>query len=296
MTEDAPETTRQEHRAGEAVTVVFCNGMGMPLELWQPVVDRLPDDYAVVRYDRPAAATRRADDLDEQVGEIDDVLAAAQADGIDTGRLILVGHSYGGVLAEAYARLRPRRVAGLVLADAAVPAEYAGVVADNDGGGELPWWRNAAITLSDVAALRPVLSWLFSAGMVATATRQQTFTDAVKALPPGAATRIVSADNVTRAMTDDHWLPQICASLLDDRERSGPLRIPTIILVGASGPRAWPSTPNSWVTAQRAQARDISTRASVQDLPGAHLLMLDVPDAVAAAIVDVAAAIEPTQV
>lgn len=290
-----PTEIRTWLRPGDGATVVFCNGMGMPLELWHPVVERLPEEFGLVLYDRPVDAPHRADDLDEQMAEIDDVLLVAESAGVSTsGPLILVGHSYGGVLAEAYARRRPRRVAGLVLADAAVPAEYAGVVAaaEDDDGGELPWWRNAAINLSDVAALRPILSWLFSAGMVATATRQQTFSDAVKALPEGAAQRIVSSDNVTRAMVDDHWLPLICAGLLEDRQGSGPLRIPTIILVGASGPRAWPSQPRSWVTAQRSQARDISTTSAVQELPGAHLLMLDVPDAVAAAIHDVADMLE----
>ncbi|MDQ1246425.1 MAG: hypothetical protein QG597_793 [Actinomycetota bacterium] len=276
------EASRRQVRAGKAPTVVFCNGLGMPLELWQPVIDLLPADRAFVAFDRPAHSPYTGEDLDSQLDEIDDVL------GDVIGPLVLVGHSYGGVLAEAYARHRPLRVCGLVLVDPALPADYASDVpaAEVQATGEaaeLPWWRNAAIRLSDVEGLRPLLTWLTSTSMVATATRQGDFTATVEGLPAGAIEQIISVGNVTRAMLDDHHLPTICRALLDDRE-SGPLRIPVTVLVGAAGPRAWPTGQPGTTAKQRAQLAAISTRADLIELPGAHLLMLDCPEDIATAI------------
>lgn len=289
---DAARQPRRRVRPGEPPTVVFCNGLGMPLELWQPVVDLLPTDRAVVTFDRPADTPHAADDLDAQVAELDEVVADV------TGPLLLVGHSYGGVLAEAYARRRPQRVCALVLVDPALPADYATAAKSADGGkggsgaegagSELPWWRNAAIRLSDVEGLRPLLSWVMSAGMVATATRQGEFTATVEGLPEGAIEQIVSVANVTRAMRDDHHLAAICRAVLNDRE-SGPLDIPVQVLVGATGPRAWPTDQPGWATKQRGQLADLATDAGLHELPGAHLLMLDCPAELAAAIVDITA-------
>lgn len=289
---DPPGGTRRQVRPGEPPTVVFCNGLGMPRELWQPVVDLLPADRAVVTFDRPADTPHAADDLDAQLVEIDEVVADV------AGPLLLVGHSYGGVLAEAYARHRPHRVCALVLVDPALPADYAAAPRSVDGatdhttggaGSELPWWRNAAIRLSDVEGLRPLLSWVMSAGMVATATRQGEFTATIEGLPEGAIEQIVSVANVTRAMRDDHHLGAICRAVLEDRA-AGPLSgIPVRVLVGATGPRAWPADQPGWATKQRGQLADLADDAELRELPGAHLLMLDCPAEIATVITDVAA-------
>jgi pimeloyl-ACP methyl ester carboxylesterase len=278
------EASRRRVRSGRPPAVVFCNGLGMPMELWEPVIALLPQDLAIVTFDRPAHSPYAGDDLDAQLDELDDILADV------TGPLVLVGHSYGGVLAEGYARRRPMRVQGLVLVDPALPSDYASTTASREVAAPgLPWWRNAAIRLSDVEGLQPLLSWLASTSMVATATRQGDFTATVEGLPAGAIEQIVSVANVTRAMLDDHHLPIICRTLLEDRQAAGPLHLPVTVLVGAAGPRVWPTGQPGWAARQREQLTDISTRGTLTELPGAHLLMLDCPDDVANAIDEVAA-------
>lgn len=54
-----------------------------------------------------------------------DLHALLAAEGI-SGRVVLVGHSFGGVLARAYARAHPDRVAGVILVDATSDRDAAG--------------------------------------------------------------------------------------------------------------------------------------------------------------------------
>ncbi len=53
-----------------------------------------------------------------------DLHALLAAEGI-SGRVVLVGHSFGGVLARTYARAHPDRVAGVILVDASSDADTA---------------------------------------------------------------------------------------------------------------------------------------------------------------------------
>jgi pimeloyl-ACP methyl ester carboxylesterase len=79
---------------------------------WQQVADRLPDSLGVLAPDRPGygASPQRAGGF--AVGARA-VVAEMDAQGID--RAVLVGHSYGGGVALATARLAPKRVEALVL-------------------------------------------------------------------------------------------------------------------------------------------------------------------------------------
>ena len=74
-------------------------------------------------YDRINAGRSARDPSDqplaESVTELEEFLAAQ---GIE-GPVLLVGHSYGGLLATAYAGKNPDRVHGIVLADPALPFE-----------------------------------------------------------------------------------------------------------------------------------------------------------------------------
>ena len=79
---------------------------------WQQVADRLPDGLGVLAPDRPGygASPRRAGGFTAGARA---VVAEMDACGID--RAVLVGHSYGGGVALATARLAPERVEALVL-------------------------------------------------------------------------------------------------------------------------------------------------------------------------------------
>ena len=107
------------YRGTRPVTIVMESGGGASLDAWSGVEAKLAErtGATVVAYDRagfgesgvgPAGLTPR-----QQIGQLDAVL----------GRLrtpqdrILIGHSYGGLLAVLHAHLFPGHVRGLVLID-----------------------------------------------------------------------------------------------------------------------------------------------------------------------------------
>jgi pimeloyl-ACP methyl ester carboxylesterase len=107
------------HRGTRPITVVMESGGGASLEAWSGVETALArrTGATVVAYDR--AGFGRSDlgawDLTprRQMARLDDALNRL---GTPPARIV-VGHSYGGLLATLQAHLLPRRVRGLVLVD-----------------------------------------------------------------------------------------------------------------------------------------------------------------------------------
>lgn len=121
--------------------IVLLTGMGTPARHWRQVPAQEWQDGVmatapwagrpliephlslltrVIAYDRagmgvsqPPTAPR---DLDDFLAELEAVMDAARVE-----RAVLVGHSMGGLIAYAFARRHPERVAGLVLLDASHP-------------------------------------------------------------------------------------------------------------------------------------------------------------------------------
>lgn len=99
------------------VTVVFENGLATALEEWESVVPAITGSAKTLRYNRRRAAAtgdlpvRTAADLAA------DLQALLRALGIGPP-LVLVGHSWGGVIARTFTHAHPADVAGLVLVDA----------------------------------------------------------------------------------------------------------------------------------------------------------------------------------
>lgn len=106
----SPDTLRclpglQYHVFGDTgPTVVIVNAIGMGLEYWARLIDRLAADHRIVIWKLRTAAT-----LDEQVADI-----AAIVDEVAQGPVHLAGWCSGPKLCLRYAAAHPQRVASLV--------------------------------------------------------------------------------------------------------------------------------------------------------------------------------------
>lgn len=100
---------------GAGPAVVLIHGLPGTAQDFDAVTARLPGRHTIA-YDRPGFGFSSGGHhpLDEQLATIRRLIAAS-----GDGRVVLVGHSYGGTLALAYAQRRPQDVRGLVLVDAA---------------------------------------------------------------------------------------------------------------------------------------------------------------------------------
>ena len=102
---------------GRGPTVGFVHGpWGLP---WDPLLDELARSCAVHAPEHPGTSPGRPDDIHHLDGIWDLVLCYDELlDALGLSRAILVGHSFGGMVACEAAAARPARVDRLVLIDA----------------------------------------------------------------------------------------------------------------------------------------------------------------------------------
>lgn len=134
--------------AGAPPTVVFISQLGTGGDSWKPVIEALTCGAATVTYDRPgtgSAPPRPAPNgplpYSGFAAELESLLAE---EGV-TGPLVIVGHSFGGLIARAFADQYPGRVHGAVLVDGSIPRRslwpaYPTVDDHPDGDGPNATW------------------------------------------------------------------------------------------------------------------------------------------------------------
>lgn len=112
---------------GDAPCTVFVSGLGGSGEEWDEVIDRLPDGWSTFVYDRAGCGSSGPVDEVTAAGEAlpiqwgaEQLLALLTAAGVP-GPWVLVGHSIGGLIVDAFSRLWPDQVSGQVLVDASDP-------------------------------------------------------------------------------------------------------------------------------------------------------------------------------
>jgi pimeloyl-ACP methyl ester carboxylesterase len=109
-------------RAGTGTPVVLIHGLPGTAEDFNKVTPLLAG-HRTIAFDRPGFGYSGDGYLrfDRQIATLDSLLRA-----LHVNRPILVGHSYGGTLALAFAERHPNQVRGLVLVDAAAAGQHLG--------------------------------------------------------------------------------------------------------------------------------------------------------------------------
>ncbi len=112
-------TLQAQVQGNGSTTVVFESGFGQDGGVWQGVVAELGDACTCIAYARAGIGESGGDGeaktIEQHVQDLGGVI-----DALAPGRkVVLVGHSYGGLLATEFARLHPGRLQGLVLVDPA---------------------------------------------------------------------------------------------------------------------------------------------------------------------------------
>ena len=98
-------------------TLIIETGIGGSFYHWYPFIEEIKEDFTIVLYHRagygksPASKVPRttgniAEELNDLIGKI----------GI-TNQFVLMGHSFGGLCSQQYAKMFPEKVKGLVLVD-----------------------------------------------------------------------------------------------------------------------------------------------------------------------------------
>ena len=122
----------QAQQQGEgSVVVVFESGFGQGPGVWKDVIAELGTACHCVAYARAGLGESGTDATPKTIeAHLQDLGAVIDALAPDR-KVVLVGHSYGGLLATEFARLHPGRVQGLVLVDPATMGQRHAFMAAN---------------------------------------------------------------------------------------------------------------------------------------------------------------------
>jgi pimeloyl-ACP methyl ester carboxylesterase len=101
--------------AGEGIPILMLHGFLGDRTCWQPLIDRVSDQYCCISLDLlgfgASGQPRIAYDVPTEVAFVEAVRSQLEID-----QFYIVGHSFGGWVAAAYAIAYPERVLGLLLA------------------------------------------------------------------------------------------------------------------------------------------------------------------------------------
>jgi pimeloyl-ACP methyl ester carboxylesterase len=126
--------TLQAQQQGEGTTVVvFESGFGQGAGVWKDVIADLGAECRCIAYARAGLGKSGSDGKPRTIeAHLQDLGAVVDALAPDR-KIVLVGHSYGGLLATEFARRHPERLQGLVLVDpATLQQRHAFMAADRD--------------------------------------------------------------------------------------------------------------------------------------------------------------------
>lgn len=283
------------HAQGEAQaqgepTVVLEAGIAATSVSWRYVADLLAKDSRVVSYDRSgfgwSAARPAPRTIAHLVSDLQEVIEAESP----MQPVILVAHSFGGLLVRHYAALYPERVAALVLVDPLMPFEWCPL-------SQRSLWRlrlgshlsRRGAWLAQLGVVRFTLNLLLSGSHAI----PKLMARATSGPGAGVTDRIV---NEVRKLPSElwpvmaaHWsnprgfrtmaeylsrLPESCALAIDSTRAQV---IPMTVISAAS-------SPERVVDAHRGLAESVALGRHVYAENSGHWILLDRPELVAAEV------------
>ena len=108
-----------EQQGQGPVTVVFESGFGQGAGVWKDTIANLGAECTCIAYARAGLGKSGTDGAPKTIEQHLQDLAAVMDTLAPDRKVMLVGHSYGGLLATEFARQHPQRLLGLVLVDPA---------------------------------------------------------------------------------------------------------------------------------------------------------------------------------
>lgn len=107
-------------------TVVFENGLDGKMNWWKKVIPEISKDATTFAYNRPGYG--RSDSIStprDGLHTVEELRTLLKSMGLEPP-YVLVGHSYGGLLIQLFARKYPDEVSALVLVDSTHPSQFKG--------------------------------------------------------------------------------------------------------------------------------------------------------------------------
>ncbi len=105
------------NKGTKGITIIILTGMGSSFDEWYTITESLSETNRVVMFHRPGLGDSEIGiedrNTDAVVKELLDLMVVLEI----TDPIILVGHSYGGLCAQHFAKSHPQKIAGIVLVD-----------------------------------------------------------------------------------------------------------------------------------------------------------------------------------
>lgn len=129
------------HRARQPrATLIFENGLMLPLTSWQKVVQELAGEADILLYNRPGVGRSTLPEVPQDPKDAARLVRELLRDQNMSAPYIVVGHSMGGLHAQLFARLYAQEVDAMLLVDALPPGAL-------KPSAQFPWYTQLGLRL-----------------------------------------------------------------------------------------------------------------------------------------------------